>query len=291
LKCGNCGKTWKYSNDRTDRVHIMKSAAKEELLRKRRARERVKRGVDPDGGRKHHTNRKGHGIKLQNLQRVAAAILNGCSYRQYANEAVLAGDLLVDSRTWERHAIAVWDATERAGKRTMDKYIVRLCDSVQRNGGSGISLSADGAWNKRREANQHCLALLHNGVPILLITPQKSVLGEKDGKECVVRQGDYEGSSKGMEAAAWAQVAEALDAIDKRFRNLVRAVCVDRDASVTEAMRVCLAALFLFISALFLLYFCFISVYFCFYFCFIAALFLLYFCFICVVPSGRSHSP
>ena len=173
LKCGNCGKTWKYSNDRTDRVHIMKSDAKEELLRKRRARERVKRGVDPDGGRKHHPNRKGHGIKLQNLQRVAAALLNGSSYRQYANEAVLAGDLLVDSRTWERYAVDVWAAAERAGTRTLDRYIVRLCDAVERDEVSGIALSADGAWNKRREANQHCLALLHNGVPILSSHPKR----------------------------------------------------------------------------------------------------------------------
>jgi hypothetical protein len=119
--------------------------------------------------------------------------------------------------------------------RHLTSYIRALCDI-----GDGIGVAADGAWNKRREAQQHCLALLHKDLPVLLICVDKPVLGVTgSGDDYVVRHGNYQGSSKGMEAAAWERMAAELDAIDKRFRNLVREVCVDRDASVTNTITVC----------------------------------------------------
>ena len=135
--------------------------------------------------------------------------------------------------TWERHSHAVWSATERVWSRESAAYIRWLCDR-----GLPIGISADGSWNKRREAPKHCLCLNHQKRPFWIHTPEKDVRGEKDEEECIVLEGNYEGSSKGMEAAAWAEAADELDAIDPRFRWLVTAVCVDRDASVTDTIKV-----------------------------------------------------
>jgi hypothetical protein len=128
----------------------------------------------------------------------------------------------------------VWDAVETVTRRYLAQYIKRLCDR-----GAAFGVAADGSWNKARNAQQHVLVLLHNELTVHIICVEKSVMGEgDDGKEVVVSQGNYEGHSKGMESAAWDRMAAELDAMDRRFCNLVGAVCVDRDASVTTTIAV-----------------------------------------------------
>ena len=234
LVCSVCKRSTKHSNDNDERIHLPHSITKEEKLQQQRARARTKRGVQPNNGVREN-DRRGRGVKLRNVQVVAAAVLSGQEYSQYADAAMLAGDATVCDRTWERYSSEVWAAAEVVTTRELTRYIRTLCDI-----GDGIGVAADGAWNKRREAQQHCLALLHKDLPVLLICIDKPVLGvTRSGDDYVVRPGNYQGSSKGMEAAAWERVAAELDAIDKRFRNLVREVCVDRDASVTNTITVC----------------------------------------------------
>jgi hypothetical protein len=238
LTCTICGGTQEHSNDKSERVHLPCSAAKEERLRQRRASARSKRGLEPNASR-NESNRRGRGVKLRNVQAVAGALLSGHSYGQYTEGAVLAGEAAVSDRTWERYAVSVWEAVETVTTGQLTGYLRRLC-----NAGARFGVAADGAWNKRREAKQHCLTLLHDDLPIHLICIEKPVVGEKEsGEEYVVRAGNYDGSSKGMESAAWARMAEELDAIDPRLRNLVQAVCVDRDASVTSTITVTVAPL------------------------------------------------
>ena len=115
---------------------------------------------------------------------------------------------------------------------------MRLCDA-----NAAVQVCADGMWNKTREARDHCLAIHSLRLPLCLIMPQKNVYGEtislqRGPVRYVLRMGDHSGSSKGMEAAAWQQVAANLDLQDTRFRALVSSVCVDRDASVTTAIKV-----------------------------------------------------
>ena len=233
LVCSVCNGPVKHSNDNDERVHLQNSMGKEEKLRQQRARARSKRGVEAMNGERQN-NRRGRGVKLRNVQVVAAAVLSGQEYSQYADAATLAGDATVCDRTWERYSSEVWTAAEVVTTRELTRCIRSLCDA-----GDGIGVAADGAWNKRREAPQHCLALLHKNLPVLVVCIEKPVVGVTQcGDDYVVRPGNYQGSSKGMEGAAWECVAAELDAIDKRFRNLVRAVCVDRDASVTNTITV-----------------------------------------------------
>jgi hypothetical protein len=235
LTCSACGSTRQHSNDARPRVHLGRSPAKETALQQRRIQARTRAGRDPRGGEK-ECNHDGRGVQALNLERVCGALLNGGGYGQYSRSAVLAGDLRLSQRTWERHAVQVWHAAETVATRELTRYIHRLCETNM-----AIGVSADGAWNKRREAAKHCLALHHDRRPIYLICPEKSVTGEKDHERVVVRSGNYESSSKNMEAAAWSLMALELDAIDRRFRPLVTSVCVDRDASVTQTIRVSLA--------------------------------------------------
>jgi hypothetical protein len=233
LTCSICGGTQEHSNDNSDRVHLPCSVAKAEKLCQRRVSARTQRGQEPNAG-SNDSNRRGRGVKLRNLQAVAAALLSGQEYGQYTESAVMAGEATVSARTWERYAVSVWEAVETVTHGRLHGYIRRLCDV-----GTPFGVAADGAWNKRREAKQHCLTLLHDNLPIHLICIEKPVVGEtRSGEEYVVRPGNYDGSSKGMEAAAWSRMADELDAIDSRFRNLVQAVCVDRDASVTSTITV-----------------------------------------------------
>jgi hypothetical protein len=226
LTCSVCGSTRQHSNDVRPRVHLDRSPVQETALRQRRIRARTSAGRDPNGGEK-ECNRDGRGVQVVNLERVCGGLLNCTGYGQYSRSAVLASDLRLSQRTWERHA------AETVATQELTRYIHRLCDINM-----AVGVSADGAWNKRREAGKHCLALHHDRRPIHLICPEKSVTGEKNHSRVVVRSGNYEGSSKNMEAAAWSLMALELDAIDRRFRPLVTSVCVDRDASVTQTIKV-----------------------------------------------------
>jgi hypothetical protein len=238
LTCGGsaCNEARQFSNDPEPRVHLVHSAGTDGKLLERGKKDRAKRGAEVKDEEKEGTkdsNRRGRGVKLFNLRSVASALLTGQTYTQYQTGGVLSGEARVNRRTWERYAGRIWTAAETVTRDHFAACIRYLCDL-----GEPIKLSADGAWNKRVEAMMNCLALLCEELPIWIVCLEKTVYGEKDGKEYEVRPGTYEGSSKGMEPAAWERVAAELDAIDSRFRNLVRSVCVDRDGSVTTILQV-----------------------------------------------------
>jgi hypothetical protein len=236
LTCALCGTTRLHCNDTADRVHIVRrSAAAEARLALRRKKRRTKLNLEHLDGAKIRKNHHGRGIHLLNLQLVASKVLHSMGWSDYANGAALIGDLYIPQRTFERLSGILWSAAERAALRVLSALVKAVVKE-----GKPIGLSADGAWNKRREALKHVLAFFLGKLPILVVTIEKTIRGTRpDGTGYVVFQGNYDGSSKGMETAAWQRVAALLDAIDTGFRPLVHWVCVDRDNSVPAILNVC----------------------------------------------------
>jgi hypothetical protein len=149
LTCSVCSGTREHCNDSRPRVHLDRSPAKETALRQRRIRARTSTGRDACDGEKERRNHDGRGVQALNLERVCSALLNGNGYGKYSQSAALAGELLLSQRTWERHAVHVWHAAESVAGRELAQYIHRLC-----NANVAVGVSADGAWNKRREAGK-----------------------------------------------------------------------------------------------------------------------------------------
>jgi hypothetical protein len=237
MKCCVCRCIQFHTNDPTERIHLESSVQKQQQLRQRRTKKRLKDGDDAKDGVKEEINNNGRGVKALNLQTVAAALLNGSGYEEYAAQAILSSQATISESSWNRYAHAVWQAAVDLTRHHLTLYIRNLCNKISDTTGCSIGVAADGAWNKRREAPKHCLIIFHGLLPIYITTVEKAVHGEgKHGEATVIRSGNYDGSSKGMEPAAWAKVAKELDAIDDRFRMLVSTVCVDRDASVTDTI-------------------------------------------------------
>jgi len=235
LLCVLCGAERTHCNDNNEpRVHLLQSEKDEERLTRRRKRRRLKVGQPDLEGVKVGGGRDGRGVKPLNIRTVAGNLLNGIGWGAYSRTAAINGDLCISDRTFERLSNKVWAAAERVTLDVLEEFVRLLCEK-----GEPVGVAADGAWNKCREAMQHCVAIFVGKLPVLIVTTEKPVQGEDEhGKAYMVRESEYDSSSKGMEAECWAKVAAELDLIDQRFRPLVEAVCVDRDKSVTSIIKV-----------------------------------------------------
>jgi hypothetical protein len=102
LRCLKCGHLENQTNDSSDRIRLPTgqptSTRTEEQLKQRRMRRRTKKGVDAKDGVKENINRNGRGVKVMNVQTVAAALLCGQGYSDYATANVLVGNAVVSSR-------------------------------------------------------------------------------------------------------------------------------------------------------------------------------------------------
>jgi hypothetical protein len=235
LLCVLCGTERTYCNDNNElRVHLLQSERDEERLTRRRKKRRLKVGQLDLRGAKVGGDNHGRGVKPLNIRTVASNLLNGIGWGAYSRTAAINGDLCISDRTFERLSSKVWAAGERVALDVLEEFVRVVCEK-----GQPVGVAADGAWNKCREAMQHCVAIFVGKLPILIVTLEKPVHGQdQQGKSYMVRESEYESSSKGMEAECWAKVADELDTMDRRFRPLVEAVCVDRDKSVTSIIKV-----------------------------------------------------
>lgn len=160
---------------------------------------------------------------------IVASVMAGIDYERYRLQEVMKGGTPVSKDTWYAHQSTVYNSIiQIAGSKEVE-YLQMLRATGQR-----LVFCADAAWSHRGyEANQCCWLLLNaeNKQIALAVILTKS-RWEK-GQE--VHQGNYKGSSGGMEGMAMERGIARLK--ENGLLSLVQGWVCDKDSSVSEQLK------------------------------------------------------
>ncbi|KAL6051121.1 hypothetical protein QOT17_019386 [Balamuthia mandrillaris] len=140
----------------------------------------------------------GPGIKSINLEVVASVVLSGGTWGSYSNERRTQGLTHMCWATWRRAEKMVWHVVKHLAEKTFDELAtyIKASDVL-------LALAGDGAWSHRRNANHGVYSLIdtnNNKVLYQVVLSKSKAKVLKSGKQVWVVEGNYEGTSKGMEA-------------------------------------------------------------------------------------------
>ena len=155
----------------------------------------------------------------------------GIDYERYRLQQVLGGVVPMSKDTWYNHADTVYQAIIVVAEREEEAALRRLLKEAQ-----PLIFCGDAAWSHRRptyDARQSWWVLINaeNGEIVSTVILMKS--REEHGK--VVFQGNYVGSSRGMEGESFDIAVRSLKAAD--LMELWRGFVCDQDSSVAKQLR------------------------------------------------------
>ena len=155
----------------------------------------------------------------------------GIDYEKHRMQQVMEGTIPMSKDTWYSHAEKVYQAIIEVAEQKEEEDLQRL-----RTAGQPVVFCADASWSHRKlryDANQSWWVLMNtdDNQIVLAIVLMKS----RWEKGQLVFEGNYEGSSGGMEGASLEKGIARLKAAG--LLSQVTGWVVDRDSSVTRQLR------------------------------------------------------
>jgi hypothetical protein len=162
---------------------------------------------------------------------VIANIMTGIDYERYRMQQAMSGAVPMAKGTWYSHADDVYRAIIDIAEREEAKCLQRLRAEAR-----PLVFCGDASWSHRRltyDARQSWWVLINadDGEIVLTVILMKS--REEKGK--VVFQGNYSGSSRGMEGVSFDVGVQKLKAAG--LVQLWHGFVCDQDSSVHEQLR------------------------------------------------------
>ncbi|KAL6074219.1 hypothetical protein QOT17_004250 [Balamuthia mandrillaris] len=131
--------------------------------------------------------------------------------------------------TWRRAEKMVWNVVNHLSKET---FVVQATKYVKVSKVL-LTLAGDGAWSHRRNANHGVYSIMdtsNNKVLYQVVLSKDKARVLQSGKEVTVVEGDYDGTSKGMEAEGFRRAIDWLE--EKKLLPQLRTYVCDQDSSV-----------------------------------------------------------
>ncbi|KAL6056159.1 hypothetical protein QOT17_016279 [Balamuthia mandrillaris] len=152
----------------------------------------------------------GPGIKSINLEVVASVVLSGGTWGSYSDERRTQGLTHMCWTTWSRAEKMVWNVVKHLAKETFDEQATKYVEVSN----VLLTLAGDGAWSHRRNANHGVYSIVdtsNNKVLYQVVLSKDKARVLQSGKEVTVVEGNYEGTSKGMEAEGFRRAIDWLE--------------------------------------------------------------------------------
>ncbi|KAL6053383.1 hypothetical protein QOT17_018029 [Balamuthia mandrillaris] len=151
----------------------------------------------------------------------------------FADANLLFTKLLIKAYTknqveWEQiDKKMVWNVVKHLAKETFDEQAAKYVEVSN----VLLTLAGDGTWSHRRNANHGVYSIVDTSNN-RLSCQQTRVL--QSGKEVMVVDGNYEGTSKGMEAEGFQRAIDWLE--EKKLLPQLRTYVCDQDSSVLKIL-------------------------------------------------------
>ncbi|KAL6057869.1 hypothetical protein QOT17_015218 [Balamuthia mandrillaris] len=168
-----------------------------------------------------------------NLEVVASVVLSGGTWGSYSNERRTQGLTHMCWTTWSRAEKMVWNVVKHLAKETFDEQATKYVEVSN----VLLTLAGDGAWSHRRNANHGVYSIVdtsNNKVLYQVVLSKDKARVLQSGKEVTVVEGNYEGTSKGMEAEGFRRAIDWLE--EKKLLPQLRTYVCDQDSSVLKIL-------------------------------------------------------
>lgn len=173
------------------------------------------------------------GFKVINVIEVVSHLLSGIGWNQYEQQKSTSNQPKLSRGAWERIEKHVWSTVHNVAIEEERKARSEAVSST-----TPIVLSGDYAWSHRRNANAGVYALIDFSTDKILVhhSLTRSVTRTRGGVTKVVHEGNYKGSSKGMEFVGFRECIKQL--LDENVLQKVFAYVSDKDGSVQKDFKV-----------------------------------------------------
>ncbi len=183
---------------------------------------------------KRTSGKRGPTIHPFNLEGVAATVLNGGTQASYERGYHDRGLGCLSKKGYRNAEKKILDAVKQVNEKDCEKTISTYQSNISE---TKLDLSGDNGWAHRRNASESVYVLvdlkeqkvIHQEVLVKKRTRQIC------GKEVVITEGNYFGTSKGMEGEGFRRCVNWLD--QQKLLPVVKDFASDDDSSVQSTLR------------------------------------------------------